>query len=117
MKFKKYIWTIILVVIAVGLTSIISSGLNYIDELEEQIIEKKPVIVEEPVDKLKTIGELIEEDDLELNIPDIEETNELNSINDYELEDNNIDDVLKEPTTTEKVEQIGRTISNGIRRK
>lgn len=25
--------------------------------------------------------------------------------------------VLKEPTTTEKVEQIGRTISNGIRRK
>lgn len=26
-------------------------------------------------------------------------------------------DVLKEPKTTEKVEQIGRTISNGIRRK
>ena len=26
-------------------------------------------------------------------------------------------DVLKEPKTTEKVEQVGRTISNGIRRK
>lgn len=26
-------------------------------------------------------------------------------------------DVLKEPTTTEKVEQVGRTILNGIRRK
>ena len=26
-------------------------------------------------------------------------------------------DVLKKPTTTEKVEQVGRTISNGIRRK
>ena len=68
---------------------------------KEQVIEKKPVIVEEPVDKLKTIGELIEEDDLELNIPDLEDNNELDSINDYDLEDNNIEeDVLEEPTNT-----------------
>lgn len=79
---------------------------------KEQVIEKKPVIVEEPVDKLKTIGELIEEDDLELNIPDIENTNvidldefdnttELDSINDYDLEDNNIEEeIIEEPTNT-----------------
>jgi len=68
---------------------------------KEQVIEKKPVIVEEPVDKLKTIGELIEEDDLELNIPEIDDTTELDSINDYELEDNNIEEeILEEPTNT-----------------
>jgi len=67
---------------------------------KEQIIEKKPVMVEEPVDKLKTIGELIEEDDLGLNIPDLEETNELDSINVEEYEDNNIEEVLEEPTNT-----------------
>ena len=68
---------------------------------KEQVIEKKPIIVEEPIDKLKTIGELIEEDDLELNIPDLENTNELDSINDYDLENNNIEEeILEEPTNT-----------------
>jgi len=68
---------------------------------KEQIIEKKPVVVEEPIDKLKTIGELIEEDDLELNIPDLEDTKEIDSINVDEFEDNNIEeDILEEPTNT-----------------
>lgn len=68
---------------------------------KEQVIEKKPVIVEEPVDKLKTIGELIEEDDLELNIPDLEETNEMDSINIDEYENNIIEEeILEEPTNT-----------------
>lgn len=44
MKFKKYIWTIILVVIAVGLTSLLNSGLNYIDKLESQITERDSLI-------------------------------------------------------------------------
>lgn len=44
MKFKKYIWTIILVVIAVGLTSLLNSGLSYIDKLESQIIERDSLI-------------------------------------------------------------------------
>ena len=82
---------------------------------KEQVIEKKPVIVEEPVDKLKTIGELIEEDDLELNIPDLEETNEMDSINIDELDDNNIEeDILEEPNNTiddiiEKNEELEET--------
>ena len=38
MKFKKYIWTIILVVIAVGLTSLLNSGLSYIDKLEKVVV-------------------------------------------------------------------------------
>jgi len=68
---------------------------------KEQIIEKKPVIVEEPVDKLKTIGELIEEDELELNIPDIEDTKELDSIKENDLVDNNIEEeYLEEPNNT-----------------
>lgn len=44
MKFKKYIWTIILVVIAVGLTSLLNSGLSYIDKLESQIAERDSLI-------------------------------------------------------------------------
>ena len=93
-------------------------------EEKEQIIEKKPVIVEEPVDKLKTIGELIEEDDLELNIPDIEDTNEididkfdtrdeLDSINADEFEDNNIeeptntiDDILEDSENLEETKEL-----------
>ena len=38
------------------------------------------------VDKLKTIGELIEEDDLELNLPNLDDTNEYESIDVDELE-------------------------------
>lgn len=44
MKYKKYIWTIILVVIIIGLTTIINSGINYIDRLENQIIERDSLI-------------------------------------------------------------------------
>lgn len=44
MKYKKYIWTIILVVIIVGLTTVINSGINYIDKLENQIIERDSLI-------------------------------------------------------------------------
>lgn len=44
MKYKKYIWTIILVVIIIGLTTVINSGINYIDRLENQIIERDSLI-------------------------------------------------------------------------
>lgn len=44
MKFKKYISTIILAVIAIGLTSVLNSGLNYIDKLESQITERDSLI-------------------------------------------------------------------------
>lgn len=44
MKYKKYLWTIILVVIIVGLTTVINSGINYIDKLENQIIERDSLI-------------------------------------------------------------------------
>lgn len=44
MKFKKYIWTIILVVIVVGLSSVLNSGLSYIDKLESQITERDSLI-------------------------------------------------------------------------
>ena len=44
MKFEKYIWTIILVIIIVGLTSVLNSGLSYIDKLESQITERDSLI-------------------------------------------------------------------------
>lgn len=44
MKFKKYIWTIILIVIIGGLLTVINSGLNYIDKLEKQIMERDSLI-------------------------------------------------------------------------
>lgn len=44
MKFEKYIWTIILVIIIVGLTSVLNSGLSYIDKLENQITERDSLI-------------------------------------------------------------------------
>lgn len=44
MNLKKYISTILFVSIVVGLATIISSGLNYINELEEQIIERDKLI-------------------------------------------------------------------------
>lgn len=44
MKYKKYIWTIILVVIIIGLTTVINSGINYINKLENQIIERDSLI-------------------------------------------------------------------------
>lgn len=44
MNLKKYISTILFVAIVVGLATIISSGLNYINELEEQIIERDKLI-------------------------------------------------------------------------
>ena len=44
MNLKKYISTILFVAILVGLATIISSGFNYINELEEQIIERDKLI-------------------------------------------------------------------------
>lgn len=44
MNLKKYISKILFVAIVVGLATIISSGLNYINELEEQIIERDKLI-------------------------------------------------------------------------
>lgn len=67
---------------------------------KEKVIETKPKIeiVEEPVDKLKTIGELIEEDNHKIDIPEIE------SINDEEYEYNNDSNYeefeIEEPTNS-----------------
>ena len=44
MKDKKYIWTIIPAVIVTGLSFLINSGINYIDKLETQIIERDSLI-------------------------------------------------------------------------
>ena len=70
---------------------------------KEKIIEKKLEKVEEPVDKLKTIGELIEEDNLTVDIPEIEkieDTIELDSIKIDSFDDNNNDEIIDEPTNT-----------------
>ncbi len=71
---------------------------------KEKVIEKKPVEkVEEPIDKLKTIGELIEEDSLTIDVPDIKETEdtiELDSIKIDKFDDNNKEDEFTEPTNT-----------------
>ena len=73
---------------------------------KEKVIEKKLIEkVEEPVDKLKTIGELIEEDSLTIDVPEIEEkledTIELDSIKINKIEDNiKEEDLVEEPTNT-----------------
>ena len=66
---------------------------------KETIVESVPKLesVEEPVDKMKTIGELIEEDNHKLDIPEID------SINDEEIEytiDSSNDTEYKEPQNT-----------------
>lgn len=61
---------------------------------KEKTIEAIP-IVEEPVDKMKTIGELIEEDNSKLEIPEID------GINEEEVEYNNISATdIDEPTNS-----------------
>ena len=64
---------------------------------KEQVIEnKKDIEVEKPIDRLKTIGELIEEDSYEIDIPEVED-----SINIEEIDNtNNIDIELEEPKNT-----------------
>ena len=71
---------------------------------KEKVIEpiKDDVVVEEPVDKKKTIGELIEEDNKKLDIPDIESIEEDSSEynkderknDDLDIPTNTIDDLL-----------------------
>lgn len=71
---------------------------------KEKVIEpiKEDVVVEEPVDKKKTIGELIEEDNKKLDIPDIESIEEDSSEynkderknDDLDIPTNTIDDLL-----------------------
>lgn len=57
----------------------------------ETIIEpKKDVVVEKPVDKKKTIGELIEEDSIKLDIPE-----EVSIINDNDEYNNNVDEIVE----------------------
>jgi len=62
----------------------------------EQKKEKSEVIVEKPVDKKKTIGELIEEESINIEIP------ELDSIKDEEVEynSNGVNDIDEKPTNT-----------------
>lgn len=69
---------------------------------KETIVEAKPKVesVEEPVDKLKTIGELIEEDNHKIDIPEIEsiidDESEYNNddTNDYEEPEKRLEDLL-----------------------
>ncbi|MBQ3020966.1 MAG: hypothetical protein IJD92_01925 [Bacilli bacterium] len=75
--------------------------LNMPSNEEKTIIKeeiKKEIIVEEPVDKLKTIGELIEEDSLKIDVPKLE------SIIDEEEQHNNKEDeeeiTIEEPKNT-----------------
>ena len=75
-------------------------------------VEAKPKIeiVEEPVDKMKTIGELIEEDNFEINIPEIdsidEVENEYNNDSSYEFDEpqNSIDDLLSRDDDIKEIE-------------
>ena len=77
---------------------------------KEKIIEAKPKVieVEEPVDKMKTIGELIEEDNHRLDIPIIESINDeekeynIDSTNDIDIPTNSIEDLLRRE---EKIEE------------
>lgn len=88
---------------------------------KEQIIEKKKdVEVEKPVDKLKTIGELIEEESFDIDIPEIdsikiEETDDNINSSDEELEEpkNSIDDILnREEDIEEKQEELEDEINS-----
>lgn len=63
-------------------------------KLKETLEKKKDITVEAPVDKMKTIGELIEEESVEVDIPVID------SINDDEVEYNNDEVILEEPKNT-----------------
>lgn len=64
---------------------------------KEQVIEKKKdCIVEQPVDKLKTIGELIEEDSMNIEVPELDSI-DLKEIDDNINSDNNIE---QEPTNS-----------------
>ena len=66
---------------------------------EEKIVEmpKEIIEVEEPVDKSKTIGELIEEDALSINVPEIKSINE--DEEEYTINDED-EIVLEEPQKT-----------------
>ena len=82
-------------------------------EEKEDIKEiiKEEIIVEEPVDKSKTIGELIEEDSMTIDIPKIESINEEeveynNSVTteiDLDEPKNSIDDLLSREEITDEV--------------
>ena len=63
-------------------------------KLKETLEKKKEKIVEAPVDKMTTIGELIEEESVDIDIPVID------SINDEEIEYNNDEVILEEPKNT-----------------
>ena len=83
---------------------------------EKKIEPKETIVVEEPVDKKKTIGELIEEDNKNIIIPDIDgiEKDEKEYNNDVVTEDkldiptNTIDDLLsrEEDTKEEKKDNV-----------
>lgn len=94
----------------------LTSSLIKDEEVKEEVKEEKikEIIVEEPVDKTKTIGELIEEDSMSIDIPKIE------SINDDEEEytnsdtteidlvepKNSIDDLLNREEEFENEEEV-----------
>lgn len=74
---------------------------------KETLIETKKEVVEKPIDKKKTIGELIEEDDMDIELPIIESIKEKEfeyNNNDTELEEgptNSIKDLLDEENNSE----------------
>ena len=77
----------------------------------QEEIAKEEIIVEEPVDKNKTIGELIEEDSLSIDIPKIEsikeDEEEYNNSEVFEEPKNSIEDLLdREEEIEENDEEI-----------
>lgn len=72
-----------------------------VEKVVEEKKVKEEVVVEEPVDKLKTIGELIDEDNKNLEIPEIESIDDKdveynkNDTNIIDVPSNSIDDLLK----------------------
>lgn len=76
-------------------------------------VEAKPkVLVEEPVDKMKTIGELIEEDNHRIDIPEIDSINEdeieytIDSNDDMDIPKNSIDDLLSRDEIKNEKEEV-----------
>lgn len=84
------------------------------EQPKEKIKEKKDVpvidVVEEPVNRKKTIGELIEEEENSIEIPEInsinvnEEEYTNNSVNELEQPTNSIDDLLGDREEKEDIE-------------
>ena len=94
---------------------VIEDDKNTIQEVKKEVV--KNVVVEDPVDKQKTIGELIEEDSMNIDIPKIESikeeeeeyTNSDTTLVELEEPKNSIDDLL-EHEEIEEIEEVEEEI-------